>query len=237
MSTNNACNLSNPVGVTQGGTGRNTSTAYGVMRTGTTSTTQVNYSGVGTSGNAFGNNASFAAPSFQSQLSVAGALVELSTQAASNSATISFTSTISNSYSTYVLNFSNVVPASSGANLQLVVSTNNGSSYASSSYTSGLWYFVYNSATVNKSNSTTAVVLSGANTTSQGCSGTLWMFNVQNGGQFMCTGEGCFTDTTPNINMMFFGANQTDTSVNAIQLAMSSGNISSGSFTLYGVTE
>lgn len=66
MATNNATNTSNPITVSQGGTGDSSFTAYSVVCAGTTSTGQLqNVSGVGTSGQVLTSNGSSALPTWQ----------------------------------------------------------------------------------------------------------------------------------------------------------------------------
>ena len=58
-----------------------------------------------------------------------GALVLLSTQTASSSASLSFTSGIDSTYDSYVFKFINVHPSTNGANFTFNMSTDGGSNY------------------------------------------------------------------------------------------------------------
>src|SRR6056300_586554 len=58
-----------------------------------------------------------------------GSLILLSTQTASASANISFTSDIDSTYDSYVFKFINIHPASDGVQFLMQGSTNSGSSY------------------------------------------------------------------------------------------------------------
>ena len=58
-----------------------------------------------------------------------GALVLLSTQTASSSASISFTSGIDSTYDSYVFKFINIHPSTNGANFTFNMSTDGGSNY------------------------------------------------------------------------------------------------------------
>ena len=215
-------------------------TAYELLLGGTTTTGAIQQvASVGTNGQLLTSAGAAAIPTMSNATHTIGSLVQLSKQTASSSATISFTTLMNNAFNTYLLNYSLVVPATSSANLQMVVSNNNGSGYSPGTIQSGLTYILYTSTTLNNSNSSSAILLSGAmpTTANLGCTGNLFMYNCNNGNNFLCTGIGSFNNTTPAINQSFYSASVAATGINAIQLAMSSGNISTGTFTLYGVCE
>ena len=225
--------------VGNGGTGVATmTTAYAPVCAGTTATgnLQVASTGLSTSGYVLTSNGASALPSFKA---APGSLVQVgTTQTANNSASISFTSAISASYNTYLLNFSNVYPASNNEPLQMVISTNNGSSYITSSYQAGLVNWSYNQSPGlgGNANSTSAVLLNNGMTNSQSdaASGQLWLSNTGNGGSFYCWGNGTGTAGGTALIIQIAGTNNV-TGVNAIQLAMGSGNITAGTFSLYGL--
>ena len=226
--------------VGNGGTGVATmTTAYAPVCAGTTATgnLQVASTGLSTSGYVLTSNGASALPSFKAPST--GALVQVgTTQTANNSASISFTSAISASYNTYLLNFSNVYPASNNEPLQMVISTNNGSSYITSSYQAGLVNWSYNQSPGlgGNANSTSAVLLNNGMTNSQSdaASGQLWLSNTGNGGSFYCWGNATGTAGGTALIIQIAGTNNV-TGVNAIQLAMGSGNITAGTFSLYGL--
>jgi hypothetical protein len=66
MATNNAADLSDPIVVGEGGTGFASTTSYGVLCGGTTSTGNLQNAGTGTSGQIFVSNGSGGLPSFSS---------------------------------------------------------------------------------------------------------------------------------------------------------------------------
>ena len=216
--------------VANGGTGNTTFTPYSVITAGTTATGAFqNVSGVGTLGQVLTSNGSGAVPSWQS----GGGLVYIAKQTASSSSTISFTSAITSTYNTYLIIWSNLTPSTT-ADLHMLVSTNNGSSYISSGYQSGLYFLEFNSATFTNDNSTTYVWLTANSPSGQYASGQLWLTNLLNGTPFQCWGEGNFR-AAGNCYRAMTVANCTATNVNAIQFSMSSGNITTGTFTLYGL--
>jgi hypothetical protein len=164
-----------------------------------------------------------------------GQLILIQSQSASSSANINFTSGLT--YQSLLLIFDNVRPATNTAVLQMVISNNAGSSYASTSYRSGINYSSYSSATINNSNSTSVVVLTGPTATgSVAVSGQATLGSINIGDFFTCYGESRWPDSTLTTNAFgTFGADNTGTTgVNAIRLQYSSGNIASGTFTLYG---
>jgi hypothetical protein len=117
-----------------GGTGLTSTTAYGLLTGGTTSTGA--FQNVGTSGQILKSNGSSALPSWVNP-STGGSLVFLQSQTASNSSSINFTSIISATYTTYLLVVSNCIPAVNLDEIDIQVSTNNGSTYLSTGYNTG----------------------------------------------------------------------------------------------------
>ena len=227
--------------VPQGGTGISTTTAYGLIAGGTTATGAFQNTGAGTSGQFLKSNGAAALPSWVSA-SVTGTLVLLSTQTASSSATINFTSTITNTYNDYLLIFNNVYPATNGQSLSLAFSVNNGSTYIATNYQSGTNRLDYNSATITNANSTTDIRLSygiSSTTTNAAGNGFVWLYNMQNSGQPVVGGlYSGFTNTTSVMsNTTIQGWNTANTNINAIRLNFSSGNISTGTFSLYGLIQ
>jgi trimeric autotransporter adhesin len=165
----------------------------------------------------------------------AGSLVLLASISASSSATISFTSAISSTYSTYFMTWELVQPSTNLSSLEFLVSTNNGTSYITTNYQSGLVYIPYNSVTATNSTSTTVGLLSQTTGNTSYTSGNLWMYNVQNGGTFQAVGESVELSSATTYRMNYCCSN-TATMVNAIQFLFSAGNITSGKFSLYGLT-
>lgn len=258
MATNNATNTSNPITVAQGGTGRNTLTNHGVLVGATTSAiTQLT---AGTNGQLLvgstGADPVFATPGStdstvtwttgagtlsaqvnQTNLtSVAGAkLFLIQSQTASNSASLTFTSGLT--YTNMLILFQGIVPVTDGTTLQMVTSTDGGSSYDSTGYFSGLNKSAYNSATLSNSNSTSAVILSGAISNVRYVSGYVYAFGV--GGNFFphFVGE-CFwldSGTSARSYGTIGASSEQNFPVNAIKFQMSSGNISSGTISLFGL--
>jgi hypothetical protein len=240
MATNNATNTSNPVTVGQGGTGDTSFTAYSVLTGGTTSTGALqNVSGVGTTGQLLVSNGASALPTWQTVGT--GNLVLIQSLNASSSATISFTTGITSTYTSYLFVFSALLPATNTATFGFQVSTNGGSSYISSGYSSGINYNNYNSASFTNANSTTNAVLTGplSTTSGYGFSGYLNCYNISNGDNVSFAGLGSFYGSSSGQGtMVTYGAGAgTTTDVTAFQFSMSSGNIASGTISLFGILE
>ena len=236
MTTNNANNFANPIGVANGGIGSSSLTAYTPICGGTTSTGAVqSVASIGNAGNTLYSNGASALPSF----SPYGTLVFLNAQTASNSANISFTSQITSTYSTYLVVMSTILAQTTGGGvLTMATSTNGGSSYASSGYQSGLTIWTYNSATTSNINRAAQIdVFSTMPTSGIGTNGFMWLYNVQNGANFVCTGKLFSINNAGTTRMTTLGATIGSANVNAIQFSITTANIASGKFSLYGLIE
>lgn len=237
MSTNNATNTSNPITVPQGGTGNSSLTAYSVMCGGTTTTGNVqSVSGLGSSGQVLTSNGAGALPTWQASSPSGAGTILLQTLTASSSSNLTFTSTyITNTYNSYMILFDNLAPSSSTVQLLMDWSTDNGSTYLNSNYTSGVNSTAYGSATWTNANSTTTSPLS-TTTSSTGnrLSGNIIIVNLTSGSPYASYTGRMFNSA--GTNMILFGANS-GTTVNNIRFTFSSGNISSGKISLYGIAE
>ena len=177
-----------------------------------------------------------------------GTLILLSTQTASSSATISFTTGLDSTYDEYIFKFINCHPATDGVQIQFNGSTDSGSNYnvtktttifiaehdegdtyTALSYTGGL----------DLAQSTAFQSISGStgNDNDQVVSGTLTIFNPSSTTyvkHFISTSNAYHPD---NYSQEGFSAGyfNTTSAVNAIRFQMSSGNIDDGIIKLYGV--
>ena len=177
-----------------------------------------------------------------------GALNLISTQTASSSSTISFTSGIDSTYKEYIFKFISIHP-SAYASLQFQTSTNGGSSYGvtvtstviqtthdeSGSSSS----FAYETG-LDLAQSTNFQNLGNgeANDNDAGSSGFLHLFDPSNT-TFVKHFMGTYStfDTSPTLIVeRVAGYFNTTSAINAVQFKMSSGNIDSGVIKLYGVS-
>jgi len=167
----------------------------------------------------------------------------LAQQTASNSATISFTSGITSNFLTYYIKIVNIVAVTNDVRFRMLFSTNGGSSYLSSGYSYGFRSFDSGAGNNWGHNASSAfltfnVYLEEVNngTTSL----NFYLFNLTDSVtqksfiSYLSTYDG-----TDSVMQCAFagGTNTGTTAVNAIQFLFDSGNISTGSFYLYGVTE
>lgn len=158
----------------------------------------------------------------------------LQTLTASASATLEFKNI--GIYNSYAFVFNKILPATNAQAFNFVVSANNGSTYASSGYTNGINYSAYNSATVNNVNSTTFGVVTGnvSNVAGFAVSGMI-IYNATIGGyagpiQYGDTGLGAQAFGT-------CGGNTNVAATNAFKFSFASGNIASGSISIYGIAQ
>jgi len=175
----------------------------------------------------------------------AGALVKISTATASSSASISFTD-LSSTYFMYIIRFSDVQPATDSTFLAMRTSTNNGSSYDSgaSDYVWAMNY-INQAGSENGENDTAdswiriigdnGINDMGTGTNEKG-SGVIYLYNPSAAKYTFINSEAFFfNEDLENTNVYVGGFRASAADVDAVQLLMSSGNIASGSFVLYGV--
>lgn len=226
-----ACTFSTPTYPSTSGSSRTILVSDGTNNIYSTETWAV----PGSSGNVLtsdGTNWTSAAPS-----GGGGSLIYIQKQSASSSSTIDFTSV--GSYTSWLLKYEGMTPASDGASLRMQISTNGGSSWVSSTYTSGEDSSAYNSATLTNLNSSTNFYCSplqdsGASTSRTNAN--IWIVNVASQGTYIY-GNGGGSDSSGTTNKFFFGGKTTTSGANAFRMIMSSGNIASGDFILYGIKE
>jgi hypothetical protein len=225
--------------VAGGGTGDTSFTAYAVICGGTSSTAALqSIAGVGSSGQVLTSNGAGALPTFQAAAST-GAVVLLHTLTASSSASLSFTSTyITSTYNVYKVIFNQVLPATGGGVQWLMDwSTDNGSTFLGSNYATGNQYNSYSSASWTNANSSTTCVLTGTTqvSTPYGLCGEITICGLA---ASTATGPNYFGQLyLANINVLSYGFNTGSSTVNNIRFKFSSGNIASGTISLYGVTQ
>lgn len=177
------------------------------------------------------------------QVDSAGDMIHLSTQTASSSAQIDFTSLMSNTYRTYKVFINNLVPATDGTTLYIRVSTDNGSTFksgASDYYT--ISQAMGSGIVANETQGATHVALnpssySMGNDTNEVGRLEVTVYGAHNTGvRTEITSFGGYESSSGYLVSAFAnGFYNANTEVNAIRFLMSSGNISSGTFSLYGI--
>jgi hypothetical protein len=165
----------------------------------------------------------------------------LETQTASASATIDFTSGIDSSYKNYKIIFSEVLTSADGALFRL--QTGNGGVFDSgaSDYMYSVLGFTNSTSDSDTQGSNTHIPISpsGVGTaTGEGVQGELTIFNPS--GTSMYKGIHCSsinidsTSATPTIAAVA-GFRKEEVAIDRVRFLMSSGNIASGTFKLYGI--
>jgi hypothetical protein len=145
-------------------------------------------------------------------------------------ASLSDTTHITSSYTTYKLEFQNILPASNNAKFEILVSNNAGSSWNATNYLTQTTTTTYVTCTLpNTFTTETQWANSGS-----GLSGTLNLSNPNLAGQGAISGIIVgFTSVAMN-PAVCVGYNTTASAVNGIQFKFSPGNIASGKIKLWG---
>lgn len=174
-----------------------------------------------------------------------GALVFLQSQTASASATLDFASFISSTYDTYIFQFVNILPATSTAVLWMRMGTGAGPTYdAGANYGSQLLRHNYNGSAVSGADSGAnqiALTTAWLSTGSHAITGSLELYDPQSTTLYkFVSGRFVYPDSAISNMVMATVAGQYDsatTAVTAVRFLMSSGNITSGTIRVYGVTK
>jgi hypothetical protein len=177
-----------------------------------------------------------------------GALNLISTQTASSSSTISFTSGIDSTYKEYIFKFINCHPASNNVYLDFQGSTDSGSNYNTTITSS--FFRAYNA---EDGSGATLIYVTGAdqaqgtsyqnlsrgigNGNDECVSGYLHLFNPSDTTfvkHFLSVTQ--INDSANSQNTYVGGYFNTTSAIDAISFKMSSGNLDSGVIKLYGVS-
>lgn len=235
---NASCNLLTDnalVTVAQGGTGLGTLTANNVILGNGTSTPT--FVAPGTSGNVLTSNGT----TWQSTAPVTGAKVLISTQTASASAQIDFTG-LSSTYSVYEVEIFDLVPASAST-FGCRVDTGGGYISTGTYDNCGVGRDSEGNPVTPEAENATQMNLSGGDTIDATSSNanrwTVRIFNPSHSSKrtaIESTGTWVQNGTTRFRHANMHCSNQTTSAVTAIRFLMGSGNITSGTFKLYGIT-
>jgi len=168
-------------------------------------------------------------------------ICKIETKTASNSSTISFTSGIGTNFNVYLVKTRDVILITNSTYIQMLFSTDGGSTYLNSAYNWGHVSYGTGFGPSSGGGESVAFIQIGnalSNATNQSVNADITLYNLNNSsGVKICRG---YTTGIGSGNVSIFntvGLNTGTTAVNAIRFQMSSGNISSGTFTLYGVQE
>ena len=196
----------------------------------------------------FANNQSLTATTALPSAVPTDNLILISTQTASNSANISFTTGLNGTYDVYEFHFINVSSATNNVNLVFNGSTDGGSNY-NVTKTTTVFVAYHNEAGTSAvleygSNEDLAQSTSFQNISTNlkndadiGTSGTLSLFNPASTTyvkHFIARTNG-MNQNTYSMDYNTAGYFNTTSAINAVRFQMSSGNIADGIFKLYGV--
>ena len=179
----------------------------------------------------------------------AGALTLLSTQTASSSATISFTSGIDSTYKEYQFHFTDIHPATDNAYFQFQASSNSGSSYGittTNTYFRGVhtesdseaalqYIDSYDLAqSTNFININTFV----GNDNDQSVAGILQLFDPSSTTfvKHYLSNSNRVGGSDVSVNVFAAGYFNTTSAIDAVQFKFHSGNIDAGTIKMYGVS-
>jgi hypothetical protein len=178
----------------------------------------------------------------------AGTLILLSTQTASASATISFTTGLDSTYDEYIFKFIDIHPATDDVDFTFNMSSDAGSNYNVTKTTTafdayhnesdtnaGLGYDT--NADLAQSTAFQPLVKGTGNGADENTVGSLQIFNPSSTTyvKHFIANMQYYQNADYSINYYIAGYGNTTSAINAIQFKMSSGNIDDGVIKLYGV--
>lgn len=178
-----------------------------------------------------------------------GALTLLSTQTASASASISFTSGIDSTYDSYVFKFIDIHPATDDVDFTFNFSTDSGSNYNVTKTTTYIWTYHYeNDSNAEILYETGSDLAQGTgfqkfarrmgNAADESQSGTLQIFNPSSTTfvkHFIADAASHYAPIDGTQRALVAGYGNTTSAIDAIQFKMSSGNFD-GIIKMYGVS-
>ena len=172
----------------------------------------------------------------------------ISSQTASSSASLSFTTGINSTYKAYKFVYVNIHPATGGVNFEFNLSTDSGSNYNVTKTTTAFWSYsveagndsslAYIGAEDLVQSTSYQRLFSGlGNANDESGSGSLILFNPSSTTyvkHFIATSD-FYASNNYQTNQFIAGHGNTTSAVNAIQFRMSSGNLDAGTIYMYGI--
>lgn len=230
--------------VSDGGTGVASFTAFAVVCGGTTSTGALqSIASVGTSGQVLTSNGAGALPTFQSNPAGAGALAFIASVTASASATVDFSNNLSSTYDHYMITIEGMLPATDAVSFAARVGTGGTPTYQTTNYVGQVLNSVTTFANGIASGTDRIDLLNGSasykmsNTALITCCGQLLISNVNDSTNYKnVQGQLGYSSKNPGWAVSCPGGQwQGATVLTSIRFLMSSGNVASGVFKLYGI--
>ena len=193
------------------------------------------------------NDASVASITGLAQVSAGDGITLISSQTASASASLSFTTGIDSTYRTYLFKFINIHPATY-SDFTFNMSTDGGSSYNVTKTTTFFrgWHLeddsganlVYETSWDLAQSTNYHIISAGqGNDNDSSTNGTLHLYNPSSNiyvKHFTSNVSNVYSSYS-NMNIFTAGYGNTTSAVNAIDFKMSSGNIDSGTIHMYGI--
>jgi hypothetical protein len=177
-----------------------------------------------------------------------GTLILLSTQTASNSATISFTTGLDSTYDEYIFKIINCRPADDSVDFKFNLSTDSGSNYNVTKTTTYFRAFHDEADTATnlnydtdrdlaQSTSFASITTGVGNGADESISGSMTLFNPSSTTyvKHFIVNTNCYYSSDYSINGYTAGYGNTTSAINAIQFKFDTGNITDGIIKLYGV--
>ncbi len=179
-----------------------------------------------------------------------GGLVLLEQHTASSSPSLNFTTCITSAYDIYLVKMVSLVPASNGQGLQLLASTNGGSSYDTGSnynWQGFSFHGTSTAATTGGDGASALISVDGqfgvngvSNTSTLPLAGDIWIYDpLSTSVSTYFEGRVRFKESTGGVPLNNF-LNATyipTTAMNAFQLIMTAGNIASGTARVFGLAK
>jgi hypothetical protein len=171
-------------------------------------------------------------------------LTYIQSQSVSNVASVDFVTGLTSVHDHYLITITNMVPATNNTNLWLRVSQDGGATFKAGATDYGYSWFAYGNATSGQTgavNDSKIVLFVGVRNTvaaSDVLNGTVRIYAPAGTAvnKWVTSDLACYASNPEIVRSMANGLFQLNTSaINGIRLLMSSGNITSGIFTLYGI--
>jgi hypothetical protein len=177
-----------------------------------------------------------------------GKMTLISSQTASGSASIEFTSGIDSTYPIYRFEFINIHPANDSSSLQFNLSTDGGSNYNVTKTTTHFYsYHTENDGTATltydggsdlaQSTGNSPITNGIGNGNDESASGEMYLFNPSSTTfvKHFISRSNCYYSGDGSIDTYNAGYGNTSSAINSIKFVVASGNIDSGTIKLYGI--
>jgi len=193
---------------------------------------------VGTAGQVLTSAGAGVQPGWATASAVGASITLIQTQDAANVAQIDFTTSIS-SYNNLLLVFDNL-SGSATTTFQMRISTDGGSTFLTTNYQSGFQVVSYNGTTFANQNGTGAYIISGnlTNTAGDTSSGVIFIQDIIPSGSSAPKIVGYVSQiSTATAQRCLTSGYHNAATTNALRLFCGSGNIKTGKFSLYGISQ